>query len=311
MRILITLLVLSIALCQVHENEALITPEYIENLKSKASWSVYDYENHPFKGYTTQQLKGMLGLRKNPDYIPKEIDFSLSTNLNLPREFDARIQWPSCIHPIRDQGQCGSCWAFAASEVLSDRFCIASNGAVNVVLSPQDLVSCDTSEFGCDGGYLNRSWDYLVGNGLVTEECLPYTSGQGKVDVCPKSGFCKNGTWKKYKATKYYDFKTVEDIKLSLFNQGPVETGFDVYDDFMNYKSGVYVRSTNKYLGAHAVKVIGWGIHDNTLEHWIVANSWGTAWGEQGYFRIRFNECNFELLMISGNPLISNQKYLQ
>jgi cathepsin B len=310
MRVLIALVVLGIALCHASHHEPLITSQYVENLKSRASWTVYDYENHPFKGYTTQQLKGMLGLRRNPDYVPKKIDFTVSTNTELPATFDSRTQWPSCVHPIRDQGQCGSCWAFAASEVLSDRFCIASNGAVNVVLSPQDLVSCDKSDYGCEGGYLDRSWDYLVGYGIVTEDCLPYSSGKGRVAACPKSGTCKTGTWKKYRAHDYTEFTGIEEIKTSLVNQGPVETGFDVYDDFMNYSSGVYVKTSNQLLGGHAVKVVGWGV-ENGEEHWIVANSWGTTWGEKGFFRIRFGECNFESDMIAGTPLLSSPKNLQ
>ena len=74
----------------------------------------------------------------------------------LPANFDARTKWPNYIHAIRDQQSCGSNWAFAASEFLSDRFAIMSNGTTNVVLSPEDLVSCDTTNQGCNGGYLNK-----------------------------------------------------------------------------------------------------------------------------------------------------------
>ena len=63
----------------------------------------------------------------------------------LPANFDARTQWPTFIHPVRDQGQCGSCWAHAASETFSDKLAIASNGTVNENFSPQELVSCDTT----------------------------------------------------------------------------------------------------------------------------------------------------------------------
>jgi len=111
---------------------------------------------------------------------------------NAPDSFDARKQWPSCIHPIRNQLHCGSCWAFSASEVLSDRFCIDSKGTVNVVLSPQDEVSCDTGNMGCEGGQLAAAWKYLVKTGIVTEKCFPYSSGQGVVESCPST--CKDGT---------------------------------------------------------------------------------------------------------------------
>lgn len=91
----------------------------------------------------------------------------------LPEEFDATKQWPNCVHAIRNQGKCGSCWAFAATEVLSDRFCIASEGKVDVVLSPEDMLSCDYIDHGCNGGNPVLSWIYLRIVGVVSEKCRP------------------------------------------------------------------------------------------------------------------------------------------
>ena len=73
------------------------------------------------------------------------------------------------MHSIRDQQHCGSCWAFAATEALSDRFCIASQGEVDVVLSPQDMVSCDSWNMGCNGGILPLAWSYLTTTGAVSD----------------------------------------------------------------------------------------------------------------------------------------------
>jgi cathepsin B len=281
----------------------LITSEYVENLKSQVSFQVYDYENHPFKDHSEAQLKAMLGMRRHPEYVPKKMEYGI-VDSSLPTTFDARTQWPTCVHAIRNQAQCGSCWAFAASETLSDRFCIATSGKTNIILSPQDLVSCDKSDYGCEGGYLDHSWQYLVNTGIVSDDCLPYTSGSGSVAACPQTGKCKKGTWKKYRASDFTQFQSVNEIKQSLVSEGPVETGFDVYDDFMNYKGGVYVRKSSTMLGGHAVKVVGWG-NQGGVEHWIVANSWGSAWGESGFFRIKFGECNFDSDMIAGTPLAS------
>lgn len=102
----------------------------------------------------------------------------------VPDTFDSRDKWGSCVHPIRDQAQCGSCWAFGASEALSDRFCIASNGSIDVVLSPEDLVACDNIDHGCNGGYLAMAWRYLTNTGIVTDSCFPYSSGDGSVPHC-------------------------------------------------------------------------------------------------------------------------------
>merc|ERR1712205_107355 len=92
------------------------------------------------------------------DEIPKEA---------VPSEFDSKKQWPTLIHPIRDQQQCGSCWAFSATEVLSDRFAVAS-GKASPSLSPEDLVSCDKGDMGCNGGLLPHAWKYLADTGAVT-----------------------------------------------------------------------------------------------------------------------------------------------
>lgn len=121
-----------------------------------------------------------------------------------PASFDAREQWPNFIHPVRDQQQCGSCWAFGATEALSDRFAIASNGQFNVILSPEDMVSCDKSNYGCSGGHLDAAWDYLEKYGVVSETCFPYAAGNGLAPVCI-DGICmdaKTEVYKKYKCAK-------------------------------------------------------------------------------------------------------------
>ena len=304
MNLLITLLLVSITLCHIHNHQRPhITYNHIKDLKTKVTWQVIDYKNHPFKDYTLDQLKKMLGLIRSEEKAQKSFNYDI-VNMSLPDSFDSRQQWPNCIHAIRDQGQCGSCWAFAASEVLSDRLCIKSNGSSNVVLSPQDLVSCDQSDYGCQGGILENSWEYLVNTGIVSDECLPYSSGDGSSAQCPSSGTCQSGNWKKFRALSFYQFKSIDEIKQSILNEGPVEAGFDVYDDFFSYSGGIYVRSSDNLMGGHAVKTIGWGV-ENGVQYWIVANSWATGWGENGYFRIKFGECNIESEMIAGVPDVS------
>ena len=94
------------------------------------------------------------------------------TQLELPANFDSRAAWPQCpsIGEIRDQGSCGSCWAFGASEAITDRTCIHSHGAFQADLSSEDLLSCCgfVCGNGCDGGFPQAAWEYWVQNGLVT-----------------------------------------------------------------------------------------------------------------------------------------------
>ena len=119
--------------------------------------------------------------------------------MDLPAEFDAREHFKDCMHEVRNQGKCGSCWAFAASEAFSDRACIASKGQVNEVFSPEGLVECDKSDMACKGGELFNVWNYLEKEGVVTETCKPYRCGEGQVAECTTT--CEDPTipYKRYK----------------------------------------------------------------------------------------------------------------
>jgi len=244
--------------------------------------------HNQFSDWETEDIKTLLGAR-----IPPHTEQVLAHDLSLPDTFDARQKWGKCIHPIRDQGQCGSCWAFSSSEALSDRFCIAKG--VDVILSPQDQVSCDRGNLGCQGGYLPQTWQYLVNTGIVTDSCFPYASGGGAVPSCPNK--CKDSEdWNKVKhhAASYAHIAS-NKIQDELYNNGPAQFAFSVYEDFMNYHSGVYHHVTGRLLGGHAVKGIGWG-NEGGKDYWLIANSWGTSWGDHGFFKILRgkNECGIE-----------------
>jgi cathepsin B len=214
-----------------------------------------------------------------------------------PTKFDSRVQWPNCIHPIRDQGQCGSCWAFAASESLSDRLCIA--GGANVVLSPQWLVDCNTQNYGCNGGYPIKAWQFMMTTGIVADACVPYTAADGK---CPAS--CTGtGSMTKYYASSANTYSNPASIQAEIMATGPIEAAFTVYQDFMSYTSGVYIHTWGSQLGGHAVKMIGWGV-SGTTNYWICANSWNTNWGIQGYFWIEFGQCGIDSQCVGGNAKV-------
>lgn len=310
MKVYFGIILVTLASFAAANSDYLFTRESIEELKSKAKFDVVDYENHPFKDLTREEIVNRLGLLTDAN-TPLESVVYGESSMDLPTSFHYKDKWPQCFHPIRDQQSCGSCWAFSASEVLSDRFCIATNGATNVVLSPQDLVSCDKSDLGCQGGYVNKSWDYIKNTGIVSDECLPYTSGKGSSGTCPftsGSNSCKSGTYKKYKVVSHQQYKTISQAKETIFTEGPIEAAFTVYDDFMSYKGGVYRRTSSRVLGGHAVKVVGWGQDTDGTEYWIVANSWNVGWGEQGFFRIAFGECGFEGSLWAGKPLVDTKE---
>eukprot|EP01129_Flabellula_baltica_P002784 TRINITY_DN1263_c0_g1_i2.p1 TRINITY_DN1263_c0_g1~~TRINITY_DN1263_c0_g1_i2.p1 ORF type:complete len:290 (-),score=44.02 TRINITY_DN1263_c0_g1_i2:3-872(-) len=252
----------------------------------------------------------------NDELSPDHTQTIQSIDPSLPKYFDGREVWPACVglKHVLNQGACGSCWSFAASEMLSDRFCIQSNGTVNVILSPQDLLSCESLNLGCTLGSL-PSWacSFLVKHGISTIDCNAYVSGNGHVPACPKT--CDDGSAIKYYKGKSYKHvghffnpeKHVEEIMRAVM-EGPVTATFWVYEDFSHYDGGVYVHKSGSLEGLHSVKIIGFGedigVHNETIPYWLAQNSWG-RWGPlKGYFKILrgSNECGFERLVYSIEP---------
>ncbi|CAG9334303.1 unnamed protein product [Blepharisma stoltei] len=181
-------------------------------------------------------------------------------NLQIPSAFDSRTQWPGCIHPILNQELCGGCWAFGATEALSDRFCIASNSTVNAILSPQYLIDCNTANGGCNGGWPDVAWNFMMTNGVPTSQCVMFKDRNEK---CPST--CDNGSQLQfYKASSVNQFNGPSAIQAAILSGGPVETTFTVYADFGAYKGGIYSPTTNQIVGYHAVKIVGWGNQNGT-----------------------------------------------
>ncbi|KAJ8926212.1 hypothetical protein NQ314_021432 [Rhamnusium bicolor] len=247
------------------------------------------------------------------------------------------------VSEIRDQAACGSCWAFGAVEAMSDRICIHSGGKSQVSVSAEDLLTCCSAcGYGCDGGYLDAAWSYWVKSGIVTggpyhttTGCRAYTiapcahhvvstrpacSSGGGTPACVRE--CDAGTRKSYEQeltfgkTAYKVPKDVAQIQLEIMTNGPVEAAFSVYADFLSYKkcsftliyrmatsSGVYQHTTGSYEGGHAIRILGWGVEKNT-PYWLVANSWNTDWGDNGYFKILrgSNHVGIEGSVIAGIP---------
>jgi len=239
----------------------------------------------------------------------------------LPNSFDWRnVSGTNYISPIRDQGGCGSCYAFASMGLLEARYRIMTNNLERVVFSPQDVVECSEYSQGCEGGFpFLIAGKYAEDFGVVPEECNPYKKQQPQQQTCGTGLNCRRFYATAYRYVGGYYGATNEPLmRLALVNNGPLAVGFEVYDDFMPYKGGVYhhtaikdqVNRLNKWdpfqLTNHAVLIVGYGTEKGTNEpYWIVKNSWGTGWGEQGYFRIRrgTDECGIESLAVETTPI--------
>ncbi|XP_005355595.1 cathepsin B isoform X1 [Microtus ochrogaster] len=277
-------------------------------------------------------LKKLCGTILGGPKLPERVGFA--EDMDLPENFDAREQWPNCptIKQIRDQGSCGSCWAFGAVEAMSDRICIHTNGHVNVEVSAQDLLTCCGFQCGdgCNGGYPSGAWNFWTKKGLVSGGlynshvgCLPYTippcehhvngsrpqcTGEGgDTPKCTKS--CEAGYSPSYKDDKHYGYSSYsvsnseKEIMAEIYKNGPVEGAFTVYSDFLTYKSGVYKHVAGDVLGGHAIRILGWGV-ENGVPYWLVANSWNVDWGDNGLFKIFKGEdhCGIESEIVAGIP---------
>lgn len=320
--ILVSLLGLAAGLINNHHPLSFAAVSHINSLKS--TWTA----GHNFP--TTMELgsmKRMLGAKKTPPHMRlpvKKLNERELDSVVLPKSFDARTAWPKCqsIKEIRNQGSCGSCWAFGAVEAMSDRVCIASNGASQPHISAQDLLTCCgwSCGEGCNGGYTGAAWKYWKTHGIVTggnynsnEGCRPYTitdiaSGEVPTPRCKKQ--CQSGYDKDYASDRTfgksaYSVRGVKAIMTEIMTNGPVEADFNVYEDFYLYKGGVYQYTSGEYLGGHAIKILGWG-EENGTPYWLVANSWNTSWGEDGFFKIirGQDECQIESDVVAGMPRV-------
>lgn len=308
-----------------------LSQELVDYVNSQKTTWVAGH-NDRFRDVPLSTLKRMNGvlpsIAKQPELVMKHPARMLR---DLPKEFDARTQWPNCpsISEIRDQGACGSCWAVAAVEAISDRICIASNGAQKPHLSAEDLNDCcgDKCGHGCNGGYPEVAWKYWAETGIVTggnfnstDGCMPYSVPLcdhhvvGHYPACIKVQptpacvpQCRAGYNVAYESdrqkgkTSYRVDKDPQNIMAEIMKNGPVEAGYTIYSDFYSYKSGVYQHVTGDDHGGHAVKIMGWG-EENGTPYWLVANSWNEDWGLKGVFKMirGTDNCGFESAVVAG-----------
>jgi C1A family cysteine protease len=213
--------------------------------------------------------------------------------VGAPASLDWRSNGGNFVTGVRNQGGCGSCWAFAATAALESSVLRAQNTpGIDLNLSEQVLISCGSSgghdAGSCAGGAVYPSYasDYIRDTGLPLETCYPYTASDGSCgSACGtyQSATYQIASWA-YVATTS---PTVSAIRDALVSYGPLATTMDVYEDFYSYTNGVYSYATGVYEGGHAVLIVGYSDAD---QYFIVKNSWGAGWGESGYFRIAYSE---------------------
>jgi len=240
-----------------------------------------------FKGLENNFIK--IDLKEKTKTNKKTFHISKLPRGNYPTSLDWRNKdgedWTT---PVKDQGSsCSSCWAFSATGVVESRINIAlNNSTYDIDLSEQDLISCSNAG-NCSGGYESDALNYMKTTGIVKESCFPYS---GTDESC--SNKCDNWENELVKVLDYHLISSsVSSIKQAINDYGPITAYMDVYSDFFNYTGGIYYHTTLNYEALHAINIVG---YNDTGEYWICKNSWGTDWGESGFFRVDYNETSFD-----------------
>jgi len=298
-----------------------------------------------FENATISDVRRQLGtiLPGEKGYMAPELEKQVfNTPLAaIPESFDVRTAWPNCAAVtgrVRDQSNCGSCWAFGSTEAFNDRYCIKT-GDATAVFSPEDTLACCTGiscgfSMGCNGGQPSGAWKFFTKNGVSSggdwadvntgATCKPYsmqtcahhvTPPEGMVacdslasydtpkctSTCTDSGYGTAYSKDKHYASTSYSVKGVQNMQLELMEKGTLSVSLTVYEDFEYYTGGVYQHVYGKNLGGHAIKMVGWGV-DNGTPYWTCVNSWNDSWGEKGIFRIYRgkDECGIESGVVAG-----------
>jgi C1A family cysteine protease len=247
-----------------------------------------------FETYPLSQL--------DPSLSQNTITIVGAPNVQLPDSFDARIKWPGLITGPLDQQDCSSCWAFSTATSFSDRLRISGRAGPDLFetftyqVSPTQSYRMlnNINPYNLLGNNLANAFQYLITNGANTFSAIQPTSydlqfttqkpvykGSNKIMICQPNDS---------------DDVREQKMKHEIYANGPISVAFSIYDSFYTFfeqnPTGIYsseVQSVgDTLLGTHAVVVLGWGQEKNT-KYWIVRNSWGFEWGDNGYFKMEIN----------------------
>jgi cathepsin L len=239
-----------------------------------------------FSDMTKEEQKRYLGLKIPKDYQSTGATFLAPENIQLPDKVDWRKK--GYVTPVKNQEDCGSCWAFSATGSLEGQHFKKSGKLVS--LSEQNLVDCVVADDGCDGGLMDDAFDYINKNGGIdTEASYPYEAVDQNCEYKKQnSGATDMGHMdiKPYKSEK--------SLQKAVATVGPISVAINAAsDEFMNYKKGIlkFDCPGDRDDLDHGVLAVGYGTMNHTLtkkhhhkggDYWIVKNSWGTDWAEMG-----------------------------
>lgn len=254
----------------------------------EASLGVHTYElamNHLGDMTSEEVVQKMTGL-KLPPARPSSND-----TLYIP-EWEGRVpdsvdyRKKGYVTPVKNQGECGSCWAFSSAGALEGQ--LKKKTGKLLTLSPQNLVDCVSENNGCGGGYMTNAFRYVQTNGGIdSEDAYPYV---GQDESCMYNATAKAAKCRGYKEIPVGNEKA---LKRAVARVGPISVAIDAsLTSFQFYSRGVYYdKNCDSENVNHAVLVVGYGIQKGH-KHWIIKNSWGESWGNKGYALLARNKNN-------------------
>jgi len=246
-----------------------------------------------------EERKDLLGAIIDPSDSKLAPLISLPPVESLPPVFDWRNNNGNWITPVKNQGNCGSCWDFSAVAQVEAWWKIYNSNLDSMIdLSEQFILSCGNAG-SCAGGSCAEALEFVKNVGVPSEACFPYYAD----DTVPCSDACSDWVNEAEKIPGWgwitMNEAIINNIKNAVFIH-PLSTYFTVYTDFLYYSGGVYQYAWGQEEGGHLVLIVGW---DDTEQSWICKNSWGENWGESGFFRIKWGEC----LIGTWSPFIWNE----
>ncbi|KAM7344174.1 uncharacterized protein ACRADG_010997 [Cochliomyia hominivorax] len=248
--------------------------------------SSYKMAVNPFTGYNFEDVEKLyMGFKISEQDKQKFLniqEFSQLKATNLPTSMDWRDR--GAISAVKDQKECGSCWAFSSTGALEAHYFLHYNKSV--ILSEQNLIDCVTENSGCNGGWMIPCFNYVQNNeGLDPETKYPYEAVDG---VCRFQTEYKTATCKGYQRVRQDDEQHLLEIVSTV---GPVAVAIEVNSNFLKYTEGIYDDPECTGAVNHAVLVIGYGT-ENGQDYWLVKNSWSSNWGMGGYVKMARNKNN-------------------